>query len=72
LNILPKSIGNLKSLEYLDLYNNQLTTLPESLLNLNKLKELSIAKNPLIEKRDSTTSYVIQSLIDKGKNVILY
>ncbi len=44
---LPKSIGNLVSLEKFWLQDNQLTSLPEGLGNLRNLKELNIFNNPL-------------------------
>ncbi len=42
---LPESIGNLKSLEELDLSRTNLSTLPESIGNLKSLEELDLSDN---------------------------
>ena len=47
LTTLPESIGNLKSLQKLDLDWNELTTLPESIWNLKSLEILILSKNKL-------------------------
>ncbi|KKK58254.1 hypothetical protein LCGC14_3046300, partial [marine sediment metagenome] len=43
-----KSIGDLKSLQVLNLEENQLTTLPELIGNLKSLRELDLNNNMLI------------------------
>jgi len=45
LTTLPESIGNLKSLQTLDLEYNQLTTLPESMWQLKNLKSILLEVN---------------------------
>ncbi|NGX33416.1 MAG: E3 ubiquitin-protein ligase SlrP [Candidatus Anoxychlamydiales bacterium] len=47
LKYLPASIGNLSSLEWLDLDCNELTTLPDSIENLSNLEELYLGCNEL-------------------------
>src|SRR3989344_3374907 len=42
LNSVPESIGNLKNLKDLYLYNNQLNSVPESIGNLKNLEILSL------------------------------
>lgn len=44
---LPESVGNLKSLQILNLDENQLITLPESIGNLKSLQELYLENNQL-------------------------
>src|SRR5690606_16557512 len=53
LNTLPESIGNLKALKEIKLYNNNLNTLPESIGNLKALKKLDISNNNLSILPDS-------------------
>ena len=43
---MPEWIGALDQLQYLDLNNNQLTTLPERITDLNRLEYLNIGQNP--------------------------
>src|SRR3989338_4331917 len=47
LNSVPKSIGDLKNLEGLYLYNNQLNSVSESIVNLKNLKELYLGYNQI-------------------------
>ena len=47
LTTLPESIGNLGSLQSLNLNDNQLETLPESIGNLGSLQELNLGDNQL-------------------------
>jgi len=47
LQSLPKSIGNLTSLQILHLDNNKLTSLPKSIGNLNNLTELALDENQI-------------------------
>ena len=51
--ILPKSIGNLSSLEWLNLSSNQLTSLPESIGDLSSLVELYLYSNQLTSLPES-------------------
>lgn len=44
---LPKSIGRLKSLKYMDLYKNKLTKLPEEFWTLTSLEDLELSNNLL-------------------------
>ncbi len=45
LRALPESIGQLKSLQILDLSNNQISILPESIAQLKSLQDLSLGYN---------------------------
>lgn len=47
LKILPKSIGNLKSLQILYLQGNDLVKIPESIGNLTQLSELNLSYNEI-------------------------
>lgn len=47
---LPKSIGNLTKLEYLDIINNRISELPETIGNLSGLKyNIYAYENPLTQ-----------------------
>jgi Leucine-rich repeat (LRR) protein len=48
LTSIPKAIGNIKSLEYLNLMRNQLLSLPEAIGNLRMLRSLDLAFNQLV------------------------
>ncbi|WP_000541501.1 leucine-rich repeat domain-containing protein, partial [Leptospira interrogans] len=48
--ILPKEIGQLQNLQYLDLNDNQLTTLPEEIKQLQNLRELNLGDNSITSK----------------------
>ncbi|EKR92123.1 leucine rich repeat protein [Leptospira santarosai str. CBC379] len=53
LTTLPKEIGKLQSLEYLNLNGNPLTSFPEEIGKLQNLKELSLVGNPsLMNQRE--------------------
>jgi hypothetical protein len=43
----PEACCELKTLEYLALYNNQISSLPEGISKLMQLKKLHIDKNPI-------------------------
>lgn len=47
---LPKQIGELTNLLYLEIGNNQLTTLPDEIKYLTNLQELHIERNKLSDK----------------------
>ena len=47
LTTLPKEIGNLKNLKWLDLKGNKLTTIPKEIGNLKNLKSLGLIENEL-------------------------
>jgi Leucine-rich repeat (LRR) protein len=47
---LPKEIGELINLLYLEIGNNQLTTLPEEIKFVTTLQELHIERNNLSDK----------------------
>ena len=47
---LPKSIGELKNLKYLDLFNNEITKLPESIGELINLEDLNLSNNKIFKK----------------------
>jgi hypothetical protein len=49
LEVLPETIGNLKSLNTLGLIRNKLSTLPESFKNLTSLTSLFLERNKIIE-----------------------
>ncbi|MHA1275095.1 MAG: leucine-rich repeat domain-containing protein, partial [Promethearchaeota archaeon] len=53
LSRIPESIGNLKSLETLNLYYNKLKKLPESIGNLKSLRYLYLHYNKLEELPES-------------------
>ncbi|MFX1294644.1 MAG: leucine-rich repeat domain-containing protein [Promethearchaeota archaeon] len=61
LTALLESFGNLKSLQTLDLEENELTTLPESFLKLSSLKRLWIQNNPL----DSYAQAILKKLMNQ-------
>ena len=69
LETLPESIGNLKSLERLNLYGNQLLELPESIINLTSLKILELKKNPLVENLDSKVEVILKKLGNNGVEI---
>ena len=48
LEVIPDSIGNLKSLNYLWVANNKLTNLPENLTKLKAFSQLHIQNNKLL------------------------
>jgi Leucine-rich repeat (LRR) protein len=47
---LPKEIGELTNLLYLEVGNNQLTTFPNEIMYLTSLQELHIERNKLSDK----------------------
>ncbi|MFX0065993.1 MAG: TIR domain-containing protein [Candidatus Hermodarchaeota archaeon] len=68
LAVLPKSIGNLKSLQTLNLANNDLISLPESIGNLKNLKELYLEDNKLASLPKTFESLKSLELIDLRNN----
>ncbi len=68
LTTLPVSIGNLKSLQILNLRSNKLTTLPESIGNLSSLKKLWIQENNLITLPESIGNLSSLQAIDLMDN----
>ena len=60
LRLLPESIGNLKSLEYLHVNKNQLTSLPESIGNLTSLQMLYIDNNQLESLPETSKKWLKQ------------
>ena len=54
--LLPESIGNLTTLELLDVKDNQLTSLPTSIGNLIRLRWLYLNNNQLASLPESITN----------------
>ncbi|WCL82093.1 leucine-rich repeat domain-containing protein [Saprospira sp. CCB-QB6] len=50
LKSVPKAMGYMENLEYLDLSHNELQSLPKSFKRLKKLKKLDLRGNPFLEK----------------------
>ncbi|MFX1257116.1 MAG: protein kinase [Promethearchaeota archaeon] len=68
LNKLPESIGNLKSLTYLNLMDNQLISLPESIGGLSSLKEIWLGNNKLSTLPESIGNLNSLQYIDLSGN----
>lgn len=47
LKFIPKEFGSLRSLQFLDLSHNSLTSIPDSVFNLPALKEINVSVNKL-------------------------
>ncbi|MHA1717653.1 MAG: leucine-rich repeat domain-containing protein [Promethearchaeota archaeon] len=65
---MPGTIGNLKSLQVLRLYDNNLTSLPETIGNLKSLQTLWLQENNLISLPETLERW-IQDLENKGCEV---
>lgn len=63
---IPRSIVNLKSLRYLNLFGNEIKTIPKKIRDLNSLEELFLLKNPLNKK----SKKLLEKLEKKGIEVI--
>jgi hypothetical protein len=64
----PKSLGNLTALRYLDLGGNQLTTVPKSLGNLTALTDLDLGGNQLTTVPKSLGNLTTLSRLDLNDN----
>jgi len=68
LTVLPKEIGNLKSLTSLNLGLNQLTTLPKEIGNLINLTSLVLSENELTELPKEIGNLTSLASLDLGYN----
>lgn len=68
LNTLPESITILKSLQILNLRNNELETLPESISNLTSLEKLNLSRNNLITLPEAIGNLTSLKILNIGNN----
>ncbi len=60
---LPKEIGKLTNLLYLEIGNNKIKSLPDEIKNLTKLQELHIERNLLDEKEKERLKKLLPNCI---------
>jgi len=70
LTALPESIGNLTSLQRLDLSRNELTSLPESITRITSLQRLYLEANQLTSILESITRLTSLKWLDLNQNKI--
>lgn len=67
LDFLPTGIENLKSLEILNLKNNNLKTIPISIIKqLNSLGVIILDGNPIVKRSDDQYNFGIKEILENG------